>query len=156
MTGISNNIKPIVIEQYYKHSIHKVFKAFSQKNAFEQWIAPSDEIGTKILLYDFTVGGQYRIEFSIPGAGIVYLGGEYVNIESPTQICFTWVWEEPDIHADINSLVTVKLLEHEGHTKLVITHDNLSTLPSSQRHLKGWTGTLARLGNLLTSNSMRD
>ncbi len=145
MTAISNKIEPIVIEKLYRHPIDKVFNAFSQEKAFEQWIAPSDKIETKILLYNFKVGGKYRIKFSVTEADSMFLGGEYVNIEHLKQICFTWVWENTDIHAGINSLVTANFLKHKNHTKLEITHENLSTIQATERHIQGWNGTLLRL-----------
>ncbi len=150
MTAVSNKTETIQIEKLYKHSIGKVFNAFSRKEIFEQWIAPSDEIGTKILFHDFTIGGRYRIEFSVPKLGTLFLGGEYVHIEYPKQICFTWVWEKPDIHAGINSLVTVNFLKHKDYTKLVITHDNLTTLQATERHVQGWSSTLIRLDQFLS------
>lgn len=127
-----------------------MFDAFSRKAAFEQWIAPSDDIATRILLHDFKIGGQYRSEFSIPGAGTLRLRGKYVHIEPSRQICFTWEWEKPDVHAGINSLVTVDFLEQKGNTKLTITHENLSTLQATERHAQGWNGALARLDQLLS------
>lgn len=150
MTAMSNKIEPILIERLYKHPIDRVFKAFSHKDAFQQWIAPSDEIGTRILLHDFKVGGHYRIEFSIPATGTLFLSGEYIQIEHLKQVCFTWVWEKPDIHAGINSLVTANFLEHNGDTKLVIIHEKLSTLHAAERHIQGWNGALTRLNQLLT------
>jgi len=149
MTTISNAVEPVIIERLYKHSPDKVFKAFSNRASFEQWIAPTDDIGTRILLYDFKVGGHYRIEFSIPNAGTLFLKGEYVHIKRPNQICFTWVWEEPDVHAGIDSLVTVNFLEHKNFTKLVITHEKLSLTQANARHTQGWNGALTRLENFL-------
>jgi len=153
MNAVSHNIKPIVIKKEYKHSIEKVFSAFSQKTAFEQWIAPSDEIGTEVLIYDFNVGGQYKVKFSVPGFGNMFLSGEFININKPNQICFTWVWDKPDIHAGINSLVTADFFEHEEYTKLVVTHENLSTLEATTRHTQGWNGTLTRLEKHLINNA---
>ncbi len=149
MTGTSNKVNPIIIEKIYKHPIYKVFNAFSKKAAFEQWIAPSDKIRTKILSYDFKVGGKYRIKFTIPEVGTSFLGGEYVHIENQKQICFTWVWDNPDIHAGINSLVTVNFIKQKEYTKLEVTHENLSTLQAVERHIQGWNGTLLRLDQLL-------
>jgi len=151
MTARCNKIEFIIIDRHYKHSPERVFEAFSRKAAFEQWIAPSDEIGTRVLLHDFKIGGQYRIEFSIPDSGKLFLKGEYVHIEQPRQICFTWEWEEPDVHAGINSLVTVDFLEHKGNTRLTITHENLSTLQATERHIQGWNGALLRLEKLITN-----
>jgi uncharacterized protein YndB with AHSA1/START domain len=151
MTASSNKIEPIVINRFYEHPREKVFKAFSCKKAFEQWIAPSDDIGTKVLLHNFRVNGLYRIEFSIPETGILSLRGEFVHIDYPRQICFTWLWEEPDVHAGVNSLVTVDFIEIDGSTKLSLTHENLSSLESVERHTLGWSGALARLNKSLTT-----
>ncbi len=148
MTAKSNYIEPIVIERLYKHPVNKVFNAFSNKESFKQWIAPSVEIKTKILLQEFYVGGRYRIEFIVPEAGVSILSGEYVHIKHLQQICFTWIWEEPDIHAGINSLVTADFLEYEGFTKLTITHEKLSTPKEIERHTRGWNASLGRLNNL--------
>ncbi len=153
MNAIINKIAPIIIEKIYEHPINKVFQAFSHKAAFEQWIAPSNEITTNILLHDFKVGGQYRIEFTVPDIGVLFLGGEYVHLEINKQICFTWVWEKPDIHAGINSLVTADFIDHGEYTKLIITHENLSMVQTTERHTQGWNGALLRLDNFLINAS---
>ncbi len=149
MSAINNKIEPIVIERIYKHPVKKVFDAFSHKAAFEQWVAPSNEINTNILIHEFKIGGQYRIEFTVPEVGTLFLAGEYVHIERHKQICFTWVWEKPDIHAGINSLVTADFLDHGEYTRLIITHENLSMLQVVERHTQGWNGALRRLDNFL-------
>jgi len=143
----SNVINPIIIEKLFKQSVGKVFNTFANKELFEQWIAPSDEIETKILLHDFSVGGCYRIEFIVPDAGTLVLSGEYIHIQPLQQICFTWVWEEPDVHAGINSLVTADFLEYEGQTKLIITHEKIPTPQEIERHFQGWNASLERLND---------
>ncbi|MBL1321571.1 MAG: SRPBCC domain-containing protein [Methylophaga sp.] len=132
MTAIINKIEPIVINRFYEHPPEKVFAAFSCKKAFEQWIAPSDNIDTRVLLHDFRINGLYRIEFSIPEIGKSFLGGEFIHIDCPRQICFTWLWEEPYIHAGVNSLVTVDFIELNGSTKLSLTHEMKACLHSNQ------------------------
>ncbi|MBV1915644.1 MAG: SRPBCC domain-containing protein [Pseudomonadales bacterium] len=147
--AVKNQIDPIVLTRSYKHSSEKLFEAFSSAASFERWIAPSDAIATKLLQHEFKVGGKYRIQFTLPDGNASYLGGEYLLIDKPTQLVFTWQWEKPDIHSDIKSLVSVTISPKYGKTELKITHENLSTIDATERHTDGWQGTIERLTTLL-------
>lgn len=142
---VKNQIEPIVLTRCYEQSSKKLFEAFSRADAFEQWIAPSDAIITKVLQFEFKVGGKYRIQFILPDGNESYLGGDYLLIDKPGQIIFTWQWEEPDVHSHIKSLVSVNISSKYGKTELKITHENLSTIDATERHTLGWKGAVERL-----------
>lgn len=145
MSVRSNTATPIVIRRLIEHVPERVFDAFSHSKALVAWLAPSDDIVATAMEHDFNVGGRYRVAFALADGNQTVLAGEFVVIERPSKICFTWVWEEPDIHAGIQSLVTVDLLEADGGTELIINHENLSTIEAVDRHTQGWLGTIKRL-----------
>jgi len=137
------------IKRIYQHSLERVYEAFSNKEYFGQWIAPSDDINTNVLIYDFRIGGQYKLAFDIPQIGHQILSGEFIHIQPLQQICFTWGWEDQDIQVEVSSLVTADFLYHNGETELVITHEKLPSLQERKRHDLGWQHSLERLNNFL-------
>ena len=148
--AVKNQIDPIVLTRRYEHSPEKVFSAFSSADSFERWIAPSNAIATTLLQHEFKVGGKYRIQFTLPDGNASYLRGEYLLINEPDQLVFTWQWEKPDIHSDIKSLVSVTISPKYGKTELQIIHENLSTIDATERHNHGWQGSIERLSALLS------
>lgn len=150
----ANDENPLIIKKVFNHGINEVFAAFASGESLQAWLAPADNIKTKALLHQFSVGGNYKISFILPDQQELILFGEYLEIEKPVKIIFTWMWEEPDIHAGINSLVIVDLKQKNENTELTITHQHLSTTAAINRHSQGWAGAIERLHNWLNrSNS---
>ncbi len=148
MTTTDGN-EPIVLTRIFSHKIEDVFDAFSTGESLEKWLAPADEIEAKTLFHQFKVGGDYKIVFTLADGQKLTLSGKFLEIKQPVRIVFSWQWEEPDIHAGINSIVTVDLEKQEEKTQLTITHQKLSTAQAVTRHSQGWAGTVARLHNWL-------
>lgn len=145
----ANDDEPIILKKIFNHDIENVFDAFSTGKSLEQWLSPADNIKAKTLFHQFEVGGKYKISFTLPDLQELILSGEFLEIENPGKITFTWLWEEPDIHAGINSLVTVNLKKQKEATELTITHQKLSTAEAIIRHSQGWKCTVERLQNWL-------
>ncbi|MGE5276416.1 MAG: SRPBCC family protein, partial [Acidobacteriota bacterium] len=73
--------------------------------------------------------------------------GEYLAIEPPSRLSFTWVSAATD---RLPTVVTVEFLERDGATEVVLTHRQL---PEARRdaHRKGWTDILRKLGETLAA-----
>jgi uncharacterized protein YndB with AHSA1/START domain len=146
-------VSPLVLRHRYAHPRHRVFAAFSSAEALEKWLAPSGSIVTRVLEFSFRVGGHYRIAFTLPDGIQTTLFGEYLLIDEPNKLCFSWRWEAPDPHAGVVSQVTVDYLENGGATELVVTHERLDPPSMKLRHTEGWHGTLVRLASWLTASA---
>ncbi|MGX9417681.1 SRPBCC family protein [Vibrio sp. WJH972] len=145
----ANDDKPIILKKIFNHGIEDVFNAFATGESLEQWLSPANNIKAKTLFHQFKVGRGYKISFTLPDEQELILSGEFLEIKKPTKIIFTWLWEKPDIHAGINSLVTVELKKQKKETELTITHQKLLTTEAITRHSQGWEGTIERLQNWL-------
>lgn len=142
----------ICIEHEYPHPVSKVFAAFSNAQAFEQWFSPTPDITTKALEFNFKIQGSFRLEFAIPDGTCKRLGGEFLAIEENSSLEFSWIWEAPDIHANVETRVGVVFQDQTGGTKVIVHHHQLPPPDGSSRHSGGWVGTLQKLANWLENN----
>jgi len=80
------------------------------------------------------------------GSGRTEHTGEYLAIEPPTLVSFTWRSAYTD---DESTIVTVELVESGGGTELTLTH---SRLPPARidAHRDGWTDILRKLDAALS------
>ncbi len=145
----TNILTPLVVRRQYKQDRERVFDAFASANALEKWFSPAADIATKVIELDFRPGGRYRIAFSLSDGTKPSVTGEYVRIDRPIQLCFTWSWEEPDPHAGIDTLVTIDFIDKNGTTELVVSHEKMDISEMRQRHSAGWLGALERLDRWL-------
>ena len=114
----------------------RVWQAFTDTAALASWLWPERFATTAEL--DLRVGGRYRIEG--PGAGMA-VAGEYVAVEPPHRLVFTWRWEgEPD-----ETLVTVELTSTGTGTELLLVHERFTDDVQREEHARGWSDCLDRL-----------
>ncbi|MBL4603449.1 MAG: SRPBCC domain-containing protein [Emcibacteraceae bacterium] len=125
-----------------------VYNAYSDPEALKNWFSPSLEIQIEILKFNFEPGGDFRFRYTMEDGSKLVVGGCYTNIDPPCQLAFTWIWEEPDQHAGIPTLVVIQFNEENGKTNVTIEHKHLPSLEACLRHKAGWQGTLGRLKSL--------
>jgi uncharacterized protein YndB with AHSA1/START domain len=91
------------------------------------------------------VGGAFRITMiEADGTGHEHWG-EYLAIDPPSLLSFTWISANTDGEP---STVTVELRERGTGTELTLTHRRL---PASkvEAHRKGWTAIVGKLEAVL-------
>ena len=134
----------------------KVFAAFADAELVGRWLSPAPEIRITVLQFDFRVGGAYRFAYDVPGGQIMIVGGVYRSIVPPAKIVFSWIIEPPDMHAGIESVVTVTIEPDGGGAELLIRHERLARPDAVERHATGWHGALDRLATLLGASERPD
>ncbi len=90
---------------------------------------------------DARPGGVYRCEV-IPGH---VAKGEYVELDPPNRLVFTWGWEGGTDVPPGSSTVTVELTPEGDGTSLHFVHDGLPSKESVESHAHGWGHYLPRL-----------
>jgi uncharacterized protein YndB with AHSA1/START domain len=114
-----------------------VFPYFTDPEKLVAWKAATVEL-------DAHPGGRFRMD--VTGRGDV-AEGQYLDIDPPHRIRFTWLWENerPDAHpAQAPSVVEVTLTPDGDGTLLRLVHRGI---PGSNREASaaGWAHYLARL-----------
>ena len=88
-------------------------------------------------------GGLYRVEV-IPGNTAV---GEFVELDPPRRLVFTWGWE-PGGAGTLpvgSSTVEIELVPEGGGTLLRFSHRELPNAEAAEKHAHGWDHYLERL-----------
>jgi uncharacterized protein YndB with AHSA1/START domain len=120
-----------------------VFTYFTDPVRFCQWQGVDAEL-------DPRPGGTFRL--TVTGRSRVVARGEYVEVDPPHRVVFTWGWEQVDGLPDGmrglmpgTSTVEVELTPEGDGTVLRLRHSGLPTDPEQKIHTEGWTATLDRL-----------
>jgi len=125
----------------------RVFEAWSQPQHLKLWFGPSQEFETEAEV-DLRVGGRYKLRMKHPSGASHTVFGEYVAIEAPEKLVYTWSWESG---MATDTLVSVEFRDLDGQTEVELTHERLPSDESCAEHTKGWTGCINRLGGLFGS-----
>jgi len=110
-----------------------VFSYFTDPKKLIAWKAATVEL-------DARPGGRFRMD--VTGRGDV-AEGEYLDIDPPHRIRFTWRWEH-DVAAPAPSVVEVTLVPDGDGTLLRLVHRGIPG-PNRDASAAGWAHYLARL-----------
>jgi uncharacterized protein YndB with AHSA1/START domain len=125
-----------------------VFKACTEPGELAKWWGPRGFTAPSVEI-DLRVGGSYRIAMQPPDADLFYLSGEFVEIDPPTRLAYTFRWEDPDPD-DRELVVTLSLGDLGESTELVVTQRAFATEGRRQLHEQGWIDCLDRLETLMS------
>jgi uncharacterized protein YndB with AHSA1/START domain len=134
VTGDGPADVPIEIEVRVAARPETVFTFFTDPQRYVRWQGARADL-------DPQPGGRYRVEMD-DGSVVI---GEYVEIEPPRRLVFTWGWEGNQEVPPGSSTVEVTL-EPDGDATLVhLRHSGLPTDDWRHVHSDGWDMFLARL-----------
>ncbi len=127
----------------------RVFAAFITQDELAEWWGPKGFTSPSIDL-DPRVGGGYRIAMQPPEGDVFHLSGEFLEVEPPDRLSYTFRWEEPTPD-DRQTVVTLTLREVDGSTNVVLDQGVFATEERLALHTQGWTDSLERLYELVAS-----
>jgi uncharacterized protein YndB with AHSA1/START domain len=131
----------------YRAACAAVFRAWTEPEALGQWMCPPGASVAAVEL-DLRVGGAFRIVMRTGATDVVHRG-EYLEIQPPERLSFTW--RSPNTLQQL-TLVTVELFDEGSATRLVLTQHRLpaEVVPP---HQAGWRGILEHLAYYLDTAS---
>jgi uncharacterized protein YndB with AHSA1/START domain len=137
------------VRRHLAASPERVFEAFTSAEVVGRWLSPKPEVKLTVLELDFREGGRYRFAYDTQEGQRMLVGGVYRKIEAPTRLEFSWLIEPPDVHAGIESQVTVSIAPSAGGSDLLIVHERFERADANARHAEGWAGAIEQLQRLL-------
>ena len=84
-----------------------------------------------------------------PDGDLFHLSGEFLVVDPPVRLVYTFRWEEPDPD-DRETVVTFSLTDRGHSTELTIVQTGFATEARRGLHEQGWSQSLDRLADLLT------
>jgi uncharacterized protein YndB with AHSA1/START domain len=131
----------VVIRRTIAAPRERVFSAWLDPATLARFMLPGDATHATAEV-DPQVGGRFRIVMAHGRDGAEHWG-EYLVIEPPARLSFTWISDSTDRKT---STVTIDLHERrDGNTDLVLTHRGLPDR-SAPAHDRGWGSIIERLG----------
>ena len=126
-----------------------VFRMHADPELFARWWGPKGFSAPNVEL-DVRPGGRYRVEMQPPEGDPFYLSGEFREVDPPARLAYTFAWEDPDPD-DRETMVVFALRDLDGSTQVTVDQGPFATEARLALHEEGWTETLDRLAELITS-----
>jgi uncharacterized protein YndB with AHSA1/START domain len=124
----------------------RVFEAWLDSESLAHWMRPGNFTHATVTV-DPRVGGGFRIVMEGRTDGGDYEHrGEYLAIEPPSLLSFTWISNATDHKPTV---VTIEFHERGTGTELVLTHRRLAP-KAVEAHREGWTDIMRLLDEALT------
>ena len=98
--------------------------------------------------FDPHVGKGYRLEMQPPDGDAFYLTGEFLEVQPPTRLVYTFVYEEPDPD-DVPTRVELSFEKHGDSTEVRFRQGEFKTKGRYSLHHDGWSDTFEKLERFL-------
>jgi uncharacterized protein YndB with AHSA1/START domain len=122
---------------------HLVFEAWTKTEHLRQWCAPKG-FTIPFSKGNLRPGGKWRSCMCMPDGTECWLSGVYLKIIRDKLVEFTHAWEE-DGKRGHETIVTVRLSDHGGKTKMILRQSLFESVASRDGHKGGWSQCLDRL-----------
>ena len=122
----------VELEVYIAARPETVFPYFTDPDRMVKWMGVSAQVEAR-------PGGIFRLNVTGHDTAL----GEYLEVENPHRVVFSWGWEGSSVEPG-STRVEVEMVPEGDGTRVVLRH---SGLPVDQRgpHREGWDHYLSRL-----------
>jgi uncharacterized protein YndB with AHSA1/START domain len=138
--------KTLRIERTFQAPAEAVFEAWTNEEVIRRWFQAEHDWETADAEVDLRVGGVVRVVMYDPGKDVeIGGGGNYTEIEPPTRLAFTWIWDGDTRR----TLIEIDFEETDGITKVTFTHSGLWDEEAVRSHERGWSNIFDNLERTL-------
>jgi uncharacterized protein YndB with AHSA1/START domain len=133
----AETVDAVEVQTRIAASPETVFDFFVDPNRMMQWMGRSVEL-------DPRPGGAFRCDVNDEAVA----SGEFVEVDRPSRVVFTWGWEGEDSVVKPGTSRVEVMLEPDGEgTRLRLLHHDLPSAESAERHGHGWRHYAERLAS---------
>ena len=137
------------IERTFQAPVERVFDAWTSAEVIRRWWQAELSWETSEAEVDLRVGGVVRVVMRDPDRDVEHGGGgRYTEIERPTRLAFTWIWDGDSRR----TLIELDFEERNGATTVRFTHSGLWDEAAVRSHEGGWGRILDQLGRVLQAD----
>jgi uncharacterized protein YndB with AHSA1/START domain len=123
------------MERTFNAPAQRVFDAWTSPEVLRRWWHPEHDWETTVAEVDLRVGGAVRVVMRDPEKDVEYGGGgQYLEIDPPRRLVFTWYWDGNDTR----QVIEIDFDEADGVTTVRFTHRDLWSEEAVRDHEGGW------------------
>ena len=138
------------IERSFQAPADAVFDAWTSEEVIRRWSHAEHDWETTEATVDLRVGGAVRVVMRDPYRDVEYGGGGfYTEIDRPTRLAFTWLWDG----TSTRQLIELEFEETDGVTTVRFMHSNLWDEEAVGSHEDGWGKAFDNLERALAATS---
>jgi uncharacterized protein YndB with AHSA1/START domain len=125
----------------------RIFAAWTDPELLRRWWAAQADWTTPEATTDVRVGGRYRLSMQDPTGATRTVFGEYLEVDPPRRLVYTWQWEpHPEMPTESNvTVVTVEFVAEGSGTRVVLEQRGFVDEADRDRHEHGWGQCLDNL-----------
>ncbi len=139
----------VMCARTYAAPPERVFRALTEPALMRRWWSPDPDVSVDVVEWSPSPGGRWCFAYGFPDGAVIRVRGVFRRVEVDRRLVFTWTWEPPDVHAGIETVVSMTLEPIDGGTRLHVRHEHFPDQESRDRHDAGWSSTLDRLPEAL-------
>jgi uncharacterized protein YndB with AHSA1/START domain len=125
----------------------RIFFLMTEPAELAKWWGPHGFTTPEIEI-DLNVGGSYRYTMEPPDGEAFHLSGEFLEIDPPGRLVYTFRWEEPD-PADRETVVVLSLDAVGEATEVSLSQGEFATEERLALHRNGWADSFEKLGDVI-------
>ncbi|WP_427133486.1 SRPBCC family protein [Pseudarthrobacter sp. S9] len=129
----------------------EVFTMLTASTELVKWWGPRGYI-IPAAEVNLTEGGRYRFRMTPPDGEPFHLSGEFLEIDPPWRLVYTFRWEEP-APDDRETVVDLSLGSTGKGTRVVLSQGPFLTEERLALHRNGWTESFEKLQAVLASRT---
>ena len=129
----------------------RIFSMLTEPAELAKWWGPHGFTTPRIDL-DLRVSGTYRFAMQPPAGEQFHLTGEFLDIDPPGRLRYTFRWEEPDPD-DRTTVVSLSLDDVGDATELALSQGEFATEARVSLHRSGWADSFEKLRELVESGT---
>ena len=137
----------VTLHRILKATPEKVYRAFTESNAFASWIPPYGFIGI-VHNMDVKPGGSYKMSFINFSTGNGHsFGGKYLEIKPNEFLKYTDVFDDPNLPGEM--ITSVWFSKVSVGTELKIIQEGIPNVIPNEMCYLGWQESLEKLKKLV-------